>query len=181
MRRASLGLVLLLALAACEREADDAHGLPMKQAAEAGATTPPVRKAGLWEQRVSNGDMVQVSRVCMDAAVDRRLSWWGAQTTKGACEKNLVTGRADGGWQFSSICDMGSGGRTTTSGVATGDFDSHYQVAAQSSTTGAAAPQMNGLHKLTIDAAYQGPCPAGMKPGDMSLPGGVKINLLDLG
>jgi hypothetical protein len=181
MKRSTVGLVLLLALAACDQKAGQKSGLPMAEAAKPGATTPPVRKPGLWEQRVSNSEMVQVSRVCIDAEVDKRLSWWGAQTTKGACEKNLVTGRAEGGWQFSSVCEMGSGGRTTTSGVVTGDFGSHYQVAAESSTTGAAAPQMNGPHKLTIDATWQGACPAGTKPGDMSLPGGVKINLLDLG
>jgi hypothetical protein len=164
-----------LALAGCEKKAET------PPAATAGATTPPARKAGLWEQRVSSGDRVQVSRICMDAAVDQRLSWWGAETTKGGCEKNLVTGGADGGWQFASVCDMGTGGRQTTSGTARGDFDRHYQVAARTSTVGAQAPQMNGLHKLTLDAAWQGPCPADMKPGDMAVPGGVKINLLDLG
>ncbi len=144
------------------------------------SSTPPKRKPGLWEQRVSNGDFVQVTRVCLDEATDAKLSWWGSQASKGMCEKNLASARTDGGWQFSSICDMGTGGKTTTSGVATGDFNSHYQIAAESSTAGAAAPQMNGTRKMTIDAAWQGPCPADMKGGDMTLPNGMKFNLLDV-
>nr|QQZ49522.1 hypothetical protein JKL49_21540 [Phenylobacterium glaciei] len=39
---------------------------------------------------------------------------------------------------------------------------------------------MNGPHKITVEAAWQGACPEGYKPGDMSLPGGIKINILDL-
>jgi len=168
---------MTLALSACEK--------PEKKAADQAkpfqpSSTPPQRRPGLWEQRVSNGDFVQVSRLCVDAATDARLSWWGTQASKDICEKNIASARTDGGWQFSSVCDMGSGGKTTTSGVATGDFNAHYQITAESSTVGAAAPQMNGLRKMTIDAAWQGPCPADMKGGDMALPGGLKINLLDV-
>ena len=183
MRRQILALPLTLALAlsACSKSADKAEAPPQKPAETpfAPSQTPPKRKAGLWEQRVSNGDFVQVTRVCLDPVTETRLSWWGAQATQDICEKNIVSRLTDGGWRFSSVCDMGTGGRTTTSGVARGDFDAHYQIQAESSTVGAAAPHMNGTRKMVIDAAWQGPCPAGMRPGDMSLPGGVKINLLD--
>lgn len=167
---------MALGLSACDKPAEQAPPAKSFQP----AWTPPKRKPGLWEQRVSNGDFVQVTRICLDAATDAKLSFWGGQATNDACEKNLASARTDGGWQFSSVCDMGPGGKITTAGVATGDFSSHYQVTADSSTVGAATPQMNGAHKMTIDAAWQGPCPAGMKGGDMTLPGGVKINLLDM-
>jgi hypothetical protein len=39
---------------------------------------------------------------------------------------------------------------------------------------------MNGSHKMVLDAVWQGPCPAGFKPGDMELPGGMKINVLEM-
>lgn len=180
-RRLALSAVALLALAACSKEGDKAPAAPAEAAKPAfqPSQTPPKRKPGLWEQRVSNGDFVQVSRICLDAATDAKLSWWGTQATKDICEKNVTSKTTDGGWRFSSVCDMGTGGKTTTSGVAKGDFDAHYQIEAESSTEGAAAPQMNGTRKMTIDAAWQGPCPADMKGGDMQLPGGVKINLLE--
>lgn len=180
-RRLALCAAALLALAACSKEAEKA---PPAKPAEAKpaftpSQTPPKRKPGLWEQRVSNGDFVQVSRICLDAATDAKLSWWGTQATKDICEKNITSKTTDGGWRFSSVCDMGTGGKTTTSGVAKGDFDASYRIEAESSTVGAAAPQMNGSRKMIIDAQWQGPCPADMKGGDMQLPGGVKINLLE--
>jgi hypothetical protein len=171
-------LLALIALAGCQKKTQETPAGP--SASVTPQMTAPARKPGVWEQRVSNGDIVQVSRVCLDPDVDAKISWWGAQSTKDICQKNLVTHRPDGRWQFSSVCDMGSGGQVTTAGVASGDFASHYQVVGQSSTVGASVAHMNGTRRLTIDAAWQGPCPADMKPGDMTLPGGVKINLLAL-
>ncbi|MDP1616118.1 DUF3617 family protein [Phenylobacterium sp.] len=193
MRRLStmMGVGLaVLALTACNRNGDGAQE-PASEAAgpaepgsaasdQATAPAAPQRKPGLWEQRVSTEGMVQVSRICIDEALEQRLGWWGQQATTEGCEKNLVTRRADGGWQFSSVCDMGSGGKTTTSGVATGDFDTRYVVKAQSSTVGAEAPQMNGTREVNIESAWQGACPEGFRPGDMELPGGIRLNLLDM-
>src|SRR5438552_2208628 len=45
---------------------------------------------------------------------------------------------------------------------------------------GAAATQMNGEHEMTMEGTWKGACPAGFKPGDMELPGGMKINMLDM-
>ncbi|WP_304168882.1 DUF3617 family protein [Phenylobacterium aquaticum] len=174
-----LATAVALTLSACSKTGDQAAKPPANGAAAPPSQTAPKRKPGLWEQRVSNGDFVQVSRICLDEATDAKLSWWGAQATQDVCEKNLASSTADGGWRFSSVCDMGSGGKTTTSGLAAGDFNSHYQITAESSTVGAQTPMMNGTRKMVIDAAWQGPCPAGMAPGQMSLPGGVTINLLD--
>jgi hypothetical protein len=39
---------------------------------------------------------------------------------------------------------------------------------------------MNGTHDMTLEASWQGPCPAGMQPGDMLLPGGMKNNMLKI-
>ena len=171
--------VAILGVSACNKPAEKVEG---ETAAPAfvPSQTPPKRKPGLWEQRVSNGDFVQVSHICLDEATDARISFWGSQATLDMCEKNIFSSRMAGGYQFSSVCDMGSGGKTTTSGVATGDFQSRYLIQAESSTVGAAAPQMNGPHKITVEAAWQGACPEGYRPGDMSLPGGVKINILEL-
>ncbi|THD81288.1 MAG: hypothetical protein E7812_04620 [Phenylobacterium sp.] len=179
-RRVWIALGLgVLAAAGCQKKTETVTPAPATAAAPATPQmTPPARRPGLWEQRVSNGDYVQVTRICLDAAVDAKLSWWGQQATQDICQKNLFTHRPDGAWAVSSVCDMGTGGKVTTAGTATGDFASKYQLRAESSTVGAAAPQMNGVHRFVIDAAWMGACPAGMQPGDMTLPGGVRINLL---
>ncbi len=184
---AALGLSCLV-LAGCNRNeaGSDAEAPAPVAGAEtpltgpSGAPTPPTRRAGLWEQRLSTEGMVQVTRICIDDALDARLSWWSQQATHEACEKNLVSRRTDGNWQFSSVCDMGTGGKTTSSGVASGDFASRYVITGESSTVGAAAPQMNGIRSVNIEAVWQGPCPEGFRPGDMELPGGMRVNLLDM-
>jgi uncharacterized protein DUF3617 len=173
-----VGVAALLALGACNQKPDTPA--TAGEAAQVPEMTAPARKPGLWEQRVSNGEVLQVSRICLDADVDKKISWWGTPATKDICQKNLVTHRPDGGWQFGSVCDMGTGGQVTAAGVASGDFSAHYQLAGQTSTKGAKASLMNGVRRLTIDAAWQGPCPAGMQPGDMTLPGGAKMSLLEV-
>jgi hypothetical protein len=46
-----------------------------------------------------------------------------------------------------------------------------------SSTSGSPMPQANGVqHKTMIEATWEGPCPADMKPGDMEV-NGFKMNL----
>jgi hypothetical protein len=94
------------------------------------------------------------------------------------CSKTAMSRGLDGSWSFSSVCNVGAGGKTTTSGVITGDFNSKYEMTAESTTEGASAPQMNGPHKMAMEAVWVGPCPAGFKPGDMELPGGMKMNML---
>jgi len=174
-----------LVLAGCSKPANDETAAPAAPAEAPAAKTKsdplPHRRPGLWEQRVSMGDFVQASRICIDPSVDQKVSWWGQQSTRDVCEKNLINRKIDGTWAFASVCDMGSGGKTTTAGVASGDFNSRYLIQAESSTVGAEAPQMNGTRKMTIEAAWQGACPSDFKPGDMEIPGGVRINLLDMG
>lgn len=142
------------------------------------ADAPAARKPGLWEQRVSGGAFSQVSRVCLDAAADARMGWIG-EPAGAACQKPPLKKQGQG-WRFETVCDLGPGGKTVGSGTVSGDLSSRYVVQAESTTTGAMAPQLNGTRRFTVEAAWQGPCPADMKPGDLALPGGVKINLLDL-
>ena len=180
---AACGLALTLSLAACQRPPESAANSATNAATNtATSTAAPTaqRRAGLWEQRVSDGNTVQISRLCLDAATDTRLSLFGRQMNENQCQTHLMTRQPNGAWRISTVCDMGSGGRVTTSGLATGDFTSRYQIRFETSTVGAALEQMNGQHRLIVDAAYQGPCPAGMSPGEMELPGGRRISALDI-
>ena len=53
-------------------------------------------------------------------------------------------------------------------------------ITGESSTVGAEAPQMNGTRAVNIEAVWQGACPEGFRPGDLELPGGMRVNLLDM-
>lgn len=196
--RKALWLVMagMLALGACQKKAGTtASGQATPSTAPApaaagvaqspappptGVAAAPLRRAGLWEQTVSSAGKIQTSRICLDPSLAKELAAWGEAHTDAKCSEGPMAPRAGGGWSFSSTCDLGRSGKTTTTGVMSGDPASRYQIDAESTTSGAPAPSMNGVHKFSMKAAWVGPCPADMKPGDMTLPGGQRINLAAL-
>lgn len=168
--------IVMLAAAACSKKPNEAEGKASSTVVEV-----PKRKPGLWKQTllVEGVDELQTVQLCLDEASDPKLAWWGQQGFKQACSKNDISRQPDGSWKFSSVCEVG-GVKTTNDGAAVGDFNARYQLRADSTTTGSAIPQMNGSHTITIDAEWLGECPAGMKPGDLDLPGGKRINMLEM-
>lgn len=187
MRKALvLTAVSLVALSACSKKPAQTPRAPAPPGAAPAASAPltpaalPQRAPGLWEQKVSSEGRTQVSRICLDKAVEQRFSVWGQHAGAGACGHPRITPRVTGGWDFASSCDMGQNGKTETHGQVTGDFARSYKVSAESTISGAHAALMNGTHAMTLEASWQGPCPAGMQPGDMLLPGGMKINMMQI-
>ena len=180
-----LSSVMVLALGACNKPVATPGGAaagPEAQPVKVAGTAPfapPKRRPGLWTQTVSMPHMKQATKLCLDEAAEAKLSVWGAQTGKQICDQVSVTPQA-GGWSFHSVCSLGTAGKTTTEGQATGDFNSHYQIEASSVTEGAATAQMNGAHKMSIEAVWEGPCPAGMVPGDMQMANGMTFNVLKM-
>ncbi len=181
---AVLGLSLL-ALTACSKK-DDKVAAATGDAAPAagnvaapGPMAAPKRKPGLWSQTVSSDGSSQTIKLCIDTATEAKLSVWGAQAGSEACSQNTFM-RTPNGFSFDSACDMGPAGKITTKGVGTGNFDTRYEIKATSVTTGSGMAQANGTHEMTITGTWDGPCPAGMKPGDMNLPGGVTMNINDI-
>lgn len=190
MRRAfGLGVGLgagLLLLAACQKNPDAAStgeqaatGQAGSAAANApgGAMTPPKRKSGLWAIDTAAMGRNQTIRTCVDQASDAEMAAWGQTAGEESCSQAKVKPVAADSWEFESTCTMPNGGGTVTShGTATGDFSSKYVVKVRSTTSGSSMPQANGEHEIQMTATWEGPCPADMKPGDMLLPGGVKIS-----
>ena len=157
----------LAALAACEG--------PHRSGEQSRMTLPGAeaqgRKAGLWEQKVSDGQTSQVTRLCLDGAAHRAMAYLGDDLNRTQCSKHGLKRAEDGAWTFSSTCAAPGGGQIITTGSATGDFTSHYQLRLQRTRVGGAAP---GAQRFVVDAAWKGVCPAGMKPGDMVLADGRK-------
>jgi hypothetical protein len=178
-----ISVVALVALTACQKKAETTSVTkPTAEASaptSAGPLTPPARKPGLWAQTVSTAQMQQSTKLCLDAATERQMAWWSSQAAKSKCAEQKISQQAGGSWAFHSVCTSPSSGTTTSDGTARGDFGSHYKVEATSVTTGGPMPQANGTHKIAIEATWEGPCPSGMKPGDMEMPGGMRINVND--
>jgi hypothetical protein len=142
----------------------------------------PSRKPGLWKQTIAsskggNAQAPMVTTICMDASVDKAMSVFGQNAGRSSCSSNTVN-RTPTGYKFSSTCKFAGAGTITTQGVATGDFNSNYKVAMNSVTSGASMAAMNGASATTIAAVWTGACPAGTKPGDMTMPGGIKVNMM---
>lgn len=189
MRKAQfLVLVGLAALAACERKPGGAPKPPSPPNSGPAASAPaavqpaslPDRAPGLWAQTVSSDGVTQTSQLCLDKTVAERFTVWGQNAGREGCAPAKVAARAGGGYDFTAACDLGEAGRSSTTGSVTGDLARAYKVSAEHTVTGAKAPQMNGRHAMTLEAAWKGPCPAGMAPGDVRLPGGVTLNMLKI-
>ena len=126
--------------------------------------------------------VTQTSRLCIDAETDKNVALWGQQASaESGCEENSFT-PAPGGYSFVSVCPDGQGGKVTSRGTITGDFASAYKMEATTTTTGSSMPQANGEMKMVMTAAWKGPCPEGMQPGDIqvSIPGAGTVNLNDV-
>ena len=181
MRRALMVGVALVALAACSKKEDAAKtGDAAPAVATAGPVTMPSRKAGLWSQTISTAGMNQTMKICFDADTDKKMTVWGqAMNDASQCSKNSVVPIA-GGFKVESVCNMGEAGTIASTATVSGDFNSAYTVKVASTTTGATMAQANGAHAVDITAKWEGPCPAGMKGGDLQMagmPAGVTMNL----
>lgn len=154
-------------LAACH----PAHKADQSRMTLPGADTAP-RKEGLWEQKVSDGTHpAQVTRLCLDAGAHRAVTYLGESLNRDLCSKSGMKRGDDGAWSFSSTCKASGGAEVTTTGVATGDFTANYQIKLQRTEVGGRTP---GVQRFVVDAAWKGPCPADMKPGDIILADGSK-------
>lgn len=163
---ASLGIV------ACSREP-----APPPAVDEAAAEYPvPVRQPGLWRQVsvVEGLDRPIAMKLCIDKATDAQMAWWGPAARRN-CKSDSMVRKADGSWSFDSDCQDANGVRVVRSGVVIGDFDVRYQLKATTTISGLANPALQGTRTISIDAERLGSCPAGMRPGDVELPDGVRV------
>jgi hypothetical protein len=178
MQRSIVITLGILALAGCQKKpaetAAAAGGEAAKPAVANATASLGMRKAGLWSQTVHAQGVAQTMKMCVDAASLEDAQYSGSQATKDMCSEQRVT-PTTGGWSFHSVCRMGQGGTVTSDGTATGNGDG-YRMDITSTTTGSAMAQANGVHKMSLDAKWEGPCPANMRVGDVQLPGGMTIN-----
>jgi hypothetical protein len=145
----------------------------------ASQASAPSRKAGLWEQvltRDGKPERLGVLTLCVDAATDHELGVFGRHVGKGDCDRT-VTRDAAGVYHFASACTLSNGTLVKTMGTASGDFGSGYKVHSEVNISDAPLAPMNGMHVIDIAGRYEGACPATMKPGDVSLGPGMKVNM----
>ena len=140
----------------------------------------PMRKAGLWELKMSfegGPGTGQSMQQCIDAATDQEMrqppGMEGVDMEK-ACTRDMS--RSGDTMTVDSTCNYG-GRKTQSHMTVTGSFDSAYtmKVAVTSDP-----PSPRGPMNVAMDAKYLGACKADQKPGDIVMPGDVKINIADI-
>ncbi|MDI3384042.1 DUF3617 domain-containing protein [Xenophilus aerolatus] len=150
--------------------------------AQAGPTFPE-RKAGLWEMRstpkTGAKDSIVVQQ-CADPATDKALQEYGLSQPKmnrRFCKEEM---RNEAGKMLvhTEVCKQ-SETTMTRRIVISGDFNVAYRV--ESHTVYDPAPKVAPRDDdMVAEMRWLGACPAGMKAGDMMLPGGMKTNIADL-
>jgi len=149
-------------------------------APDAGAVELPTRKAGLWElktMRVGSSAPDMTMQHCTDASTDREMATSFSPASKELCSKQDLQKTATG-YVTDSVCTV-AGLTITSHAEITGDFNSAYTVKSTSHSQGgpAAVPRDS---TTTIEAKWLGACKSDQKPGDVVMPGGIKINLKDM-
>lgn len=143
----------------------------------------PTRKAGLWEIAMTmekpKAMPAFTSQVCLDAATDREMMDYGLKLTGGKC-RSLTSKRQGQSYVIDADCTVaGSASRSRI--VMTGDFGSAYTVRVEGTVEGGPGAEKGPQQMLmTQKGTWKGAeCP-GMKPGDMTLLGGMKVNIKQL-
>jgi Protein of unknown function (DUF3617) len=137
--------------------------------ASASAAEFPVRKAGLWEITVAGPHSIKV-RQCSDAASDQAMALAGIGLPAD-CPKPDVQ-ESGAAITIDSVCK--TAGKTTTAHIViTGSLESKYTM-----TMTSQAPGKSVAASMTLSAEWLGPCRADQRPGDVILPDGTKVNLL---
>ncbi len=140
----------------------------------------PARKPGLWETRMVSeqpaGMPAITAQMCIDPATDREMMEFGLKMSKDAC-KRFDMKRAGGTWTIDAECAFG-GMKSTTKTTISGDFQSSMSVRIEGTMDGMGAGPQKTL--MTQTATWKGPCTDGMKPGDISMGQGIKMNVRQL-
>jgi hypothetical protein len=154
--------------------------LALAPASGARADDLPIRKAGLWEMKVmrTGSPMPDMTmQQCTDETTDKEMSTAFAPMSKDICSKKDIQKTATG-YVSDSVCGLAGVSIVSHSDIV-GDFNSGYTVKTVSHTASGPAA-VKGDHETTIEAKWLGACKADQKPGDIVMPGGLKINLHDM-
>ncbi|MFA6264766.1 MAG: DUF3617 family protein [Pseudolabrys sp.] len=141
----------------------------------------PARKAGLWQLKmefVGRNLPGQTMKQCVDAATDKLMNQAYGGSTNEACSKQDVS-KAGDTMTIDSVCKFGPA-TVTSHAVVSGSFDSAYTVDVESSRDGGPAVPGGGKSHMRIAALWLGACTAGQKPGDIVMPNGMTMNILDM-
>ncbi len=141
----------------------------------ANAADLPKRKSGQWEISTSQpgGPPGPVAQMCIDQKTDdltRQLAAGGI-----TCSEQDIRREGDR-YVADSVCRIGDS-TATTRAVFSGNFDTTYNADIEAKYS----PPLMGMSegRSMVSARWLGPCRAGARPGDITMPNGMVMNLYD--
>ncbi len=138
------------------------------------------RKPGLWRITMSMAGMptgMPPISMCMDSKTEANMQQMAQSGEKPDCSRNDVK-RSGNQMTMDSVCKIADT-TATSHGVITFTGDTAYHMDMATSFNPPLAGQAE--HKMSQDATWTGPCPAGVSPGDMVMPNGMKMNMGNMG
>ncbi|MBI5132243.1 MAG: DUF3617 family protein [Rhodopseudomonas palustris] len=154
--------------------------LLLAAATTAQALDLPTRKPGLWELKmVRPGSAIDdvAMQHCTDEATDKKMNSSFQPMSNEVCSKQ-DTQKTATGYVTDAVCNI-AGMTTTSHSEITGDFNSAYSVKVTSQHD-KPPPGVPKNATMTLEAKWLGPCKDGQKPGDIVMPGGIKMNIADI-
>jgi Protein of unknown function (DUF3617) len=140
----------------------------------------PIRKPGLWEMKVLNaGSPVPKMAIqhCTDETTDKSLNDQVSPLSKQACSKQEIK-KTSTGYVADAVCNIGRASIVSHTEIV-GDFNSAYTVNTTShSDKGPGGKPLDT--RTAIEAKWLGACKSDQKPGDIMMPGGLKMNVKDM-
>ncbi len=135
----------------------------------------PARKPGQWKIEMARGATPAMTmQVCLDAATDKAMMESGLAVTSDKCSNVSVT-QSGGTVTIDAECKFGPMA-TRSHTVVSGDFQSAYTIDTVSDSTGG-SPLIPKHSEIKQNVTWVGPC-TGLKPGEMMMLGGMKIDAL---
>ena len=139
----------------------------------------PKRKSGLWEMTMigdqTNGQPQTVT-TCVEQKTDTGLSSsFGDKIPKNCKQPTLK--KSMGSYVITSSCKF-TDSNVKTVAILSGDANSAYKIVRTSTYT----PPNKGRKESTqtIEAKWLSACKAGQRAGDMIMPDGSKVNVIDI-
>lgn len=148
-------------------------GLLVLSCARADEFEPPYFKDGLWQSstsRTSDGKTTQMSmKLCQNHDTQKQEREFSASLRKRSQCTFKVTHPTANSYVTEDQCAAGPSPGSSSKATITFQGDTNYRME---------------MHRLAgskesvmiIEAKYLGSCPAGMKPGDVVMPDGTKMN-----
>jgi hypothetical protein len=137
------------------------------------AAAPPFSKPGLWVMTRMQGKQSFQTKMCIDRSTQASLTGMGNSMVKSMCSK-MATQVSGSVATTQAVCKMG-GSTMTTNTVVTYQGDTAFHA---ESHTNFSPPFMGKTESQSVqDGKWTGACPAGMVPGDMMGPNGMKMHL----